>query len=257
MPTTSQPNKDDKDERWMLLLLGFIYNGTYTETNLPQKLYDYIIGGYQKALLEGFGVNEISELKGEELELYLKMNDAIIAFAGFKTFQFVKELNETIYAGREPIDKNTYKTLSKSLFAKFVRQWQKAEVDTVLYQAKSVKQEIKFRSQISLYPYLEYVTAKDEKVCPVCGILDGTIRKVNDPFWFTNSPPRHAFCRCRRVQRGIGTLESSTPQKSDKYSFDFSAYQNGSPFPDNHPYYSIPIKYTKFANNNFGLKKPK
>lgn len=257
MTTTTQKDKEEKDEKWVLSLLGFIYNGTYNEYNLPQKLYDYVILGYQKALLKGFNVEDPSELNQEELALYLKMYESILQFGSYKVFQFVKQLNELIYSGSEPLSKEEYKIQSKIFFAKFFKQWQDAEIDTVLYQSISVVNEIKFRSEIDLFPYLEYVTAKDEKVCPVCGVLDGTVRKVLDPFWLVNSPPRHAYCRCKKIQRKATVFESAKPQKSNKYSYDFSSYETGSPFPENHPYYTIPIKYTKFANNNFGLKKPK
>lgn len=43
----------------------------------------------------------------------------------------------------------------------------------------------------------EWRTAADERVCPICGPLDGKQRRLNEPFDIgINAPPAHPRCRC-------------------------------------------------------------
>lgn len=42
-----------------------------------------------------------------------------------------------------------------------------------------------------------YLTADDERVCPICGVLDGEKRNMSEPFSFGKLlPPAHPSCRC-------------------------------------------------------------
>lgn len=44
--------------------------------------------------------------------------------------------------------------------------------------------------------YFEFHTAIDERTCPICKKLNGTIRRADDPFWRHFKPPLHYNCRC-------------------------------------------------------------
>lgn len=47
-----------------------------------------------------------------------------------------------------------------------------------------------------LFPYLRYVTMQDDKVREEHAILNGTIARVEDPFWTIYYPPNGYNCRC-------------------------------------------------------------
>lgn len=42
----------------------------------------------------------------------------------------------------------------------------------------------------------EFVTFRDERVCPVCEPRDGVKLPRDDPWWMSNYPPLHFRCRC-------------------------------------------------------------
>ena len=46
----------------------------------------------------------------------------------------------------------------------------------------------------------EFVTMKDDKVCPICTPLNGILQKPTDTFFA--KPPLHDKCRCILVLRG-------------------------------------------------------
>ena len=81
-------------------------------------------------------------------------------------------------------------------------------------------------------PYIMYDALNDSRVRPAHLALDGIIRRVDDPFWTTHSPPNGYRCRCSirslsehqaRARSGPGKglnnpalLEDGTPALPDK-----------------------------------------
>ena len=60
-----------------------------------------------------------------------------------------------------------------------------AEGNRIAYRESGVVDEIEWR------------TAKDERVCPICGPLDGKQRRFGEPFDIgIDAPPAHPRCRC-------------------------------------------------------------
>ena len=53
----------------------------------------------------------------------------------------------------------------------------------------------------------EWMTAVDERVCPMCGPLHGKIVPLNDTFGGVGNPPRHVSCRCWILPVVIGDTE--------------------------------------------------
>lgn len=50
----------------------------------------------------------------------------------------------------------------------------------------------------------EWITARDERVCPICGPLDGLAISVRDSFDTVGNPPAHVNCRCTMILRPEG-----------------------------------------------------
>ncbi len=52
-----------------------------------------------------------------------------------------------------------------------------------------------YRANADILNGYEWLTARDERVCPVCRGLDGTIYRLND----STRPPAHVNCRCTTI----------------------------------------------------------
>lgn len=48
-------------------------------------------------------------------------------------------------------------------------------------------------------PFNQYRAINDARTSEICRPLNGTVRPADDPWWASNSPPRHFNCRCRIV----------------------------------------------------------
>ncbi len=66
-----------------------------------------------------------------------------------------------------------------------------------------------------MFPYLRYVTMQDDKVREEHAILDGTIARVDDPFWTIYYPPNGYNCRC-----SVEQLLQSEAEQDPKFGQD-------------------------------------
>jgi SPP1 gp7 family putative phage head morphogenesis protein len=62
--------------------------------------------------------------------------------------------------------------------------------------AYAVGRFYQLKSDAGQYPYWEYVTKRDNRVRPEHKKLDGIIRRHDDAFWDTHTPPLGFRCRC-------------------------------------------------------------
>jgi SPP1 gp7 family putative phage head morphogenesis protein len=99
---------------------------------------------------------------------------------------------------------------------------------------------------VDVMPYLMYTAIHDSRTRPSHAAMDGTIRRWDDPWWKTHSPPCSYQCRCSTVQlserqalrrsqpgadgqpRGLNkqpTLPDGTPAQADP-GFDYHPYED-------------------------------
>jgi len=76
-----------------------------------------------------------------------------------------------------------------------------------------------------------YLTADDERVCPICGALDGEKRNMSEPFSFGKLlPPAHPSCRCAVAYEEIlpdtRMIEADSPALTDSENDDTIVTQN-------------------------------
>lgn len=72
----------------------------------------------------------------------------------------------------------------------------RTEYDTAIAGAQMAGRWAEIEADRDLFPYLRYVTMRDEKVRDEHIILDGTVAAVDDVFWLENTPPNGYNCRC-------------------------------------------------------------
>jgi SPP1 gp7 family putative phage head morphogenesis protein len=106
-----------------------------------------------------------------------------------------------------------------------LQQWQK-EIDYKQFEITKAHAETVFRNAMQTHyaighwesfqrtkkalPYLRYSAINDSRTSACCRALSGIIRRVDDPFWATHTPPNHHNCR--------STLQALTESQAQKRS---------------------------------------
>lgn len=71
-------------------------------------------------------------------------------------------------------------------------------------------------------PYLMYDAVRDSRTRPQHAAWDGTVKRVDDPFWSAHYPPNGWNCRCSVIQLDrsqldeLGLDESETPESAER-----------------------------------------
>lgn len=168
-------------------------------------------------------------------------------FSGIKTFH---ELNE---AFPSMLDENG----NKKPFERFLNDVQKingtynanylhAEYNFVQASATMAAKWEQFSEDGDRY-YLQYRTAKDDKVRPEHAALDGVTLPMSDSFWETYYPPNGWNCRCTvvqvRKQKYPATEHTEAMSRGEeamgdeRYNiFRFNSGKQGKTMPDYNPY---------------------
>ena len=187
----------------------------------------------------------------QKVEMSNKMRERLTRsnyiFSGIKTFH---ELNE---AFPSMLDENG----NKKTFERFLNDVQKindtynanylhAEYNFVQASATMAAKWEQFQQDGDQY-YLQYRTAKDDKVRPEHAALDGVTLPPSDSFWDTYYPPNGWNCRCNvvqvRKQKYPITEHSEAMNRGEeamngqKYNiFRFNSGKQGKAIPDYNPY---------------------
>lgn len=115
---------------------------------------------------------------------------------GFKKNQSIREIEKEIKDNvilkdrKQLVDGELKLTLAKELRPNMI-----ARTETVRLANEGLKNLYK-ENDIKEYAYL---TALDERTCPICMSLDGQIFKLNQAQQGVNMPPMHPNCRCSSI----------------------------------------------------------
>ena len=206
----------------------------------------------------------------QKVEMSDKMRERLTRsnyiFSGIKTFH---ELNE---AFPSMLDENG----NKKTFERFLNDVQKindtynanylhAEYNFVQASATMAAKWEQFREDGDQY-YLQYRTAKDDKVRPEHAALDGVTLPPSDSFWDTYYPPNGWNCRCNviqvRKQKYTATEHSEAMNRGEeamngqKYNiFRFNSGKQGKTMPDYNPYTIKRCNDCDVAKGNIKLAK--
>ena len=206
----------------------------------------------------------------QKVEMSDKMRERLTRsnyiFSGIKTFH---ELNE---AFPSMLDENG----NKKTFERFLNDVQKinntynanylhAEYNFVQASATMAAKWEQFSEDGDQY-YLQYRTAKDDKVRPEHAALDGVTLPPSDSFWDTYYPPNGWNCRCNvvqvRKQKYTATEHSEAMSRGEeamngqKYNiFRFNSGKQEKAIPDYNPYTIRRCNDCDVAKGNIKLAK--
>lgn len=265
---------NDKDiERFLRL----IYTGKSTEYSLDEGMYFAIADYLKKGLYEGFGISlkELTETleKGVEtafdatdLELLTELRENLYMFSSAKTFQETKEFMGAL------VDENgkvrtfkEFKEFAMPINQQWNENWLKTEYETAYGQAQNAVRWNEIEKNKEVLPVLTFETTEDDRVCDICGPMDGLTAPVDDAIWNTCSPMLHFGCLCTLSQHTDDkeltpetereALQSGAEAKMN-YVFKMNPGKDKVVFDKSHPYFDVASKDKAFAKTNFGLPIP-
>lgn len=256
-------------------LFEAVYSGAITPTKLPENLYAKIGDLLKKGVDTGFKDGTLAtgekfasyELGSVDAALIESLQLNVYMFSAAKTFQQILEMSDALTIDGKVVSYSEFKAKANEIFDIYNKTWLRTEYDTSIGQAQNARRWSDFEAQKETFPMLEYDAVMDANTSEICRPLNGVILPVDDPFWNKHAPLNHFNCRCflRKVSKyddAKPTNKKEVEAISEKVTpmmdnvFKVNPGQTGEAFDKSHPYFSVPKKYTKFAQTNFGLPIP-
>jgi SPP1 gp7 family putative phage head morphogenesis protein len=188
-----------------------------------------------------------------DYKLLTIMQQNVYAFAGAKTYQELRSLNDLLYDDqgkivgfgqfRDKIDQ--YRQQALQISDRYNKQWLQTEYNMAVGQGQMARKWQGFQDNKDLFPNLKYNTAGDARVRPAHVLLNGTVKPIDDPFWDTYYPPVDWGCRCD-VTNTDGKVTKGMEGTPVNVTMPGNVGKTGSVFPANHPY---------FTENGINLKQ--
>lgn len=236
------PNEDLTKKYKNALKAMFRQEGsTFTVDILGNKDVQEFISTHATMLNNSFKQVKMSDKMRERL------TRSNYIFSGIKTFH---ELNEAFPSmldengNKKPFERflNDVRKINDTYNANYLH----AEYNFVQASATMAAKWEQFSEDGDRY-YLQYRTAKDDKVRPEHAALDGVTLPMSDSFWETYYPPNGWNCRCTVVQvrkqkypateHAEAMSRGEEAMNDERYNiFRFNSGKQGKTMPDYNPY---------------------
>jgi len=254
--------------------LHSIYVVAVYPSHLPKDLYEVTADVLTKAVVKGYKVSVNFDAVDEEF--MNEVHENIYFFSGAKTFQQTAEMSEKLF--NEDGELRTFaefKDEAGQIFDEYNVNWLKSEYNTALETARAAEKWNNIESNKESRPYVQYKATEDERMCEICGAVDGIIAPVDDPVWNGDGcVPQHFNCKCvlmslddydakqdggawsrERIDEAVNNQVGKNPL------FSFNPAKSKVIFQDTgknkHPYFEVSRRYRELAKKNFNLPIPK
>lgn len=167
-------------------------NEVYTAT--AEKLMDSYKKGYTK---EFFG----ADWTQQDTHLVNRVQNNIFAFSGAKNYAQMRELRDAVYENGRLLPWDEYQNRALQVNANYNLTYLEAERSLVMAAGTAGSRWLDFEETKDTHPYLEYVTAGDERVREEHQLLNGIILPIDDLFWKLYYVPNGFGCRCSARKR--------------------------------------------------------
>lgn len=242
-------------------LLHAIEDGRVTTYNLPEDLYKAITDHLKKGVFKGYGIT-LDAATGPDRELLTNLTENVYMFGAAKTYQQTKAISAELVDENGKVRTSAeFQRIGRKMFEEWNDNWGKAEYNTAIGQAQMVSKWAEIDRQKDIMPNLTYEAIGD--ACAICRPLDGITAPVGSAIWNKISPLNHYNCFCILLQKDETVSVTDSPERIvdtvvEKMNpvFLHNPYRTGQIFPKEHPYFDVPEKDKKFAQQNFGLPIP-
>jgi SPP1 gp7 family putative phage head morphogenesis protein len=199
------------------------------------------------AVSEGISGNEILFTDDPGRDFIENITGNVWRFSGAKNYAQQKAISEQLVDATGKLRSfKDFKFAASQINDEFVGTWLKAEYNNAVASAQMGAKWLQIQRDKTILPYLQYITAGDERVRLEHQELDDITLPVDHQFWDTYYPPNGWNCRCDVKQ--ISYIK--TPSDLSKYSlpdvpklFQGNVGKTGNAFPPAHPYFeNLPPK---------------
>jgi SPP1 gp7 family putative phage head morphogenesis protein len=183
-----------------------IFKGTYKNLIIPEVALQ-TAQILWKAVRTEWGKTEDTTIESNQRKWLNRVNNNIYAFSAAKSYAQLKELKEAVFESDGAVKPFTkFRDSAKAILGKYNELWLETEYEAVKRSTIMGRQWLDIERDQDIYPFLEYVTAGDERVRQSHRALEGITLPVNSPFWKQYYPPNGWLCRCTVKKKKSGKL---------------------------------------------------
>lgn len=177
------------------------------EDNLPdgftvdEDMVQLIADNLVNAIEQGFGTIADFEMGSARRTLGEQLINNAYKFSAAKTEAMQNDMRAMMVDGDgNPLSFSKFKNVVDSLNIQYNMNWIQTEWNTSTSAGMMAEKWQGYVDDADIMPYLEYITAGDDRVRAEHAELNGVIRPVDDDFWNTYYPPNDWGCRCDVIQ---------------------------------------------------------
>lgn len=189
-----------------------IYAGERDDDRIIEDIYfrtaSELLQGYEEGYEKEFFKPDWTV---KDNNLLTRVQNNIFAFSGAKTYAEMQELRDAVYENGKLLSPGDFRRRARQINARYNIRYLEVERKQVVASGTQGSRWLDIEETADTYPYLEYVTARDERVRESHRSLDGLIYPVGDDFWKSYYPPNGwGPCRCsarKRTEREYSHLK--------------------------------------------------
>ncbi|MDR1172284.1 MAG: phage head morphogenesis protein [Bacteroidales bacterium] len=186
----------------------------------------------------GDGFFEYDAPKGQ-VSIQQQLRNSLFWFSGAKTYRQLEEINGMLLDGDGKVRPyHEFRRDVKLVSEKYNEAYLETEYGATLANAHAARDQQRFEAEKDIYPRLKVRTMEDENVRETHAVLNGVVRRVDDPKRIP--PPFDWGCRCWEEQ--TAEPETAMPDIPVNPVFANNPGITGEAFTVLHPYFQMPKK---------------
>lgn len=217
-----------------------IFDGEAWDGSIDEDLSGRVAERLRDALIHGFGSDfPAIGFNTPDYNMLSNLENNCYQFSVAKNYNELKQATLLLKDGDKVRSFSEFKTEVSKLHQVFNVDYMQTEYNTAINSAEMASKWAGFQQNKESMQLLRYVTAGDKRVRDSHRALDGTQRKIDDPFWSSYYPPNGWRCRCTVDQTAQGGQTNMKNIKIPEVQpmFKTNMAKTGVLFPEGHPYY--------------------
>jgi len=218
-----------------------IYTGKF-KGDIDPELTTLVAGKLKDAVIQGYGASlpEVA-YNSPDWNMIANLDKNVYQFAAAKNYQNLKDITTALKDNDGNIRSfKEFREAAGKISYQYNTDWLNTEYNTAIGCGQMAGRWVDFQKNADSMPYLQYVTAGDDRVREEHAVLDGVIKRIDDPFWDIYYPPNGYNCRCDVIQLPGDAQETDTEEINKPVIntlFRTNTAKHGLIFPEKHPYF--------------------